>query len=168
MKELKIFLASSIVEFRDFRNEIGVFFRRIQDAVIDEQIRVHLFVCEYYDKSITTKESKQDDYTEELRSSDIFIMLIGKKLGRYTKGEYDDANAINRIQKELLFLENTEDSSVVDFKNSISNNSNTNIYFPKTKDDIKRIILESISNKLEGINLYLTNGKIIIKKYKKG
>ena len=36
MKRLKIFLASSINEFRDERNQIGNAIRKIQDKLIDE------------------------------------------------------------------------------------------------------------------------------------
>ena len=59
MKKLKIFLASSIVELKEERNEIGDFIRRIQDELIDMDYRIQLFECEFFDNSIALTR-KQD------------------------------------------------------------------------------------------------------------
>lgn len=158
---INMFLASSIIEFEDFRCEIGAFVRRIQDQLIDDGIRVHLFVCEYCDSSVSARGRKQDDYMEELKKSDIFLMLIGKKLGRYTEEEYDKACQCSQIVKKIVFLENKNiDNTVVKFQNKVKEDSHTFIYHTSDVDEIKNMILDSVCKKLDGIQLVYDNGKI--------
>ena len=81
MKKIKIFLASSIREFEKERIAIGDIVRQIQNRIIDDGIRLDLFMCEFADNSMSNGRM-QERYNDELRKSDIFIMLIGKKSRR--------------------------------------------------------------------------------------
>ena len=83
MEKVKVFLASSISEFRDLRNEIGDMVRVLQNNLIDEGVVIDLFECEFADNTMVL-ERMQETYNEEIRKSDIFIMLIGSKIGKYT------------------------------------------------------------------------------------
>ena len=103
MKTIKIFLASSINEFKNERNEIGDLVRKIQDKLIDENIRIKLFECEFFDNSISMLGRKQNDYNKEIKNADIFIMIIGKRLGDYTKEEYNVAYSSNKPIINILF-----------------------------------------------------------------
>ena len=157
--KIKIFLASSIVEFKEVRNEIGALVRRVQDILINDDIRVNLFICEYYDSSLSVRGRKQDDYMDELVKSDIFLMLVGKKLGDYTKEEFNKANECKNIQKEIIFIKNDAvDDSVISFKSEVHNNKNTKVYLDKSIEEVKQIILNSISLKLGNVNLVYENG----------
>lgn len=128
MRTIKIFLASSINEFKDERNEIGDLIRRIQDKLIDKNIRIKLFECEFFDNSISNLGRKQNDYNEENKTSDIFIMLIGKRLGNYTKEEYEVASKSKKPQLNIVFKNVESDISVSSFKQEIISKSNINIY----------------------------------------
>lgn len=143
MKTIKIFLASSINEFKYERNEIGDLIRRIQDKLIDENIRIKLFECEFFDNSISTLGRKQNDYNEEIKNSDIFIMLVGKRLGGYTKEEYRIAVTSNKPIINILFKKVEFDDSVQEFKQEILDNQNVNKY--EFEDNIG---LENIINNL--------------------
>ncbi len=160
---IKLFLASSIIEFENYRNEIGALIRRVQDIVIESDIRIHLFVCEYCDSSLSSRDSKQEDYMEELRTSDIFVMLIGKKLGNYTRKEYLESLKCPNIKREIIFLnEKNIDNSVTAFQEEIKNQKDIYTYYKKEKEEAKQIILDSISSKIN-MNLLYENGKVIIK-----
>ena len=90
MQKYQIFLASSINEFKDERNEIGDLIRKIQDILIDYEIKIKLFECEFFDNTIALGR-KQGEYNEQIKKSQSFIMLVGSKLGQYTLEEYNIA-----------------------------------------------------------------------------
>ncbi len=81
MKKFQLFLASSINEFKNERTEIGNFFRKVENELIDYDIRTSLFECEFCDNSIENGRM-QEKYNEVIRISDVFIMLVGKNARR--------------------------------------------------------------------------------------
>jgi len=104
MKRIKIFLASSITEFEEERLELKDFVRRQEDVLIDNNIRIRLFMCEYADNTIAIGR-KQGEYNAEIEDSDIFFMLVGKKLGEYTLEEYRYAqNVLKSKGKPLVYI----------------------------------------------------------------
>ena len=96
MREIKIFVASSINELEIERLEIGDFIRRINDNLRDQNIRIVKEMCEYESNAISTNGRKQEDYNELIRNSDFFYMLIGEKVGQYTIEEFNEA--LNRLK----------------------------------------------------------------------
>ena len=52
MQKVKIFLASSIVEFKKERNLIGDVVRKLQDEWIEKEIRIKLFECEFFENNL--------------------------------------------------------------------------------------------------------------------
>ena len=77
-KEFNLFLASSVVEFKEMREKLSAFFngprvRKVMGA------NISLTRCE----DVSTKmavDGKQNEYNEIIRKSDIFIVLVGKHL----------------------------------------------------------------------------------------
>lgn len=140
MKKIKIFLASSIVEFKDIRHKIGEYVLEYNNKILDQEIKIKLFECEYYDSSISVLNRKQDEYMEILKESDIFVMFVGKKLGNYTKEEYELAKKEN-IQRNIFFFKSKDiDSSVIDFKKELINDHNAKIYEINIVQEIKDIL----------------------------
>lgn len=123
MKYIKIFLASSIGEFEKERREIGNFIRTLNDIYVRWEIYFQLVVCEDLSNAMV-KGRKQQDYNEQIRDSQYFYVLFGKKAGDYTLEEFEVAleyfhsngePLIYTYFKELLEGECAE-QSVVDFK----------------------------------------------------
>ncbi|MDR0312498.1 MAG: DUF4062 domain-containing protein [Treponema sp.] len=101
MNHLKIFLASSIVEFADDRMSLKNFIRQIENILIDQNIFLRMFICEYADNAIAD-ERKQNEFLREIDDSDIFLILSGKNLGAYTLEEYQYAVSLHERRNDGL------------------------------------------------------------------
>lgn len=101
MKIIRVFIASSIVEFERERIFIGDYIRKLNDSISVLGQRVKLSLCE--DEYINS----QPYYDRLIEDSDIFIALIGSSLGDYSRHELEEVanNAIN-IKKKIIFLTN--------------------------------------------------------------
>ena len=90
MKTIKIFLASS--EELDYdRMAFGNLVRRLDDMYEKRGIRIKLFEWEDYDSAFNDR-SKQDEYNDYVRNSDIFLALFHKKAGKFTLEEFNVAS----------------------------------------------------------------------------
>ena len=146
MNKINIFLASSIIEFKSIRNKIGEYVLEYNNEYIDKGKKIKLFECEFHDEAISSLNRKQDEYMEELKKSDIFLMLIGKRLGNYTKEEYQVA-LDNNIERHIIFFKNNEeDNSVTEFKKYLLEDKKSNTYEVTNIDEIKNILYE-LANK---------------------
>ncbi len=106
MKTLTIFLASSIIEFDYERIFIGDFIRKLNDQFRPIGYKVRLYMCE--DEYINS----QPFYDRLIESSDIFILLVGQRLGDFSKHELVDiADVSTEIKKKVIVLrsENSRD-----------------------------------------------------------
>lgn len=145
MDKIKIFLASSIVEFKSIRNKIGEYVLEYNNEYIEKGKKIKLFECEFHDEAISPLDRKQDEYMEVLKKSDIFLMLIGKKLGNYTKEEYQVA-LDNNIERHIIFFKtNEEDNTVIEFKNYLQEIKESNTYEVTTIDEIKNILYKIVN-----------------------
>ena len=90
MKKVKIFLASSIEDLRDDRITIGDYFRQLNDIYSDFDVYFSLIKCEDYDNSIS-RGGKQSRYDDEIRGSELCFFLFYRKIGEYTKHEFEVA-----------------------------------------------------------------------------
>lgn len=90
MKEVKIFLASSINEFRNERFDLGDFIRKLTDQTIEQDVYLKFSICEDMSNAVS-KDRKQGDYNEEIRNSDFFYVIFGNKAGDYTIEELEVA-----------------------------------------------------------------------------
>ena len=103
MKKIKIFLASSIKEFADERMSLKNFVRQIGNVLVDYDVFVRMFICEFADNSVADGR-KQDDFSREIDDSDIFFILTGVRLGDYTLEEYHYAMDVFKRRGDGVIL----------------------------------------------------------------
>ena len=99
MKIIRIFVASSVTEFEKERIYIGDSIRRHNDCVLNQGYQLRLYLCEdeYF--------NSQPIYDRNILKSDIFVAIIGNKLGEFTKHEICDvADKCKSIKKKFLVL----------------------------------------------------------------
>lgn len=89
MKTIKIFLASSD-ELTDDRNAFGNLVRRLDKIYEKRGIRIELFEWEDYDAAYNDRR-KQDEYNDQIKSSDMFLALFHTKVGKFTIEEFNVA-----------------------------------------------------------------------------
>ena len=106
MRKIKIFLASSVGELKLDRLAISEMTLELNDELIDQNIRLQLFMCEHFDTSIAMA-GKQNEYNDFIRQPcDSFINLYCNKLGSYTLEEYQTAlntRQINGLPQIYIF-----------------------------------------------------------------
>ena len=90
MKKIRIFFASSIVDLKFDRIEIGNFFRQLNDTYIENGIYFELTMCEDYDNSLSLK-GKQSEFDRLICESEIVFFVFFTKVGEVTKHEFDIA-----------------------------------------------------------------------------
>lgn len=90
MKFIKIFLASSIIEFKHEREEFGTFIRRLNNIYAKRDIYFELVVCEDVARELHNRRM-QDIYNDEIRESRYFYIIVGRKLGERSLEEFDVA-----------------------------------------------------------------------------
>jgi len=104
MKTIKIFLASS-GELLEERKEISSFIRQENDRLINDGIYFKLIIWEDLLHSFSG-DRVQNYFNEEMLTCDIVIALFYKKVGQFTKEEFDKAhkNLINDKNPRYLFV----------------------------------------------------------------
>ena len=90
MTTIHIFLGSSLDELRLDREEMGNYVRKLNDIYRDRDVYIKLYECEY-ENAAMVKGRKQEEYNEEIRQSDIFLVLFYNTAGQYTKEEFYEA-----------------------------------------------------------------------------
>lgn len=90
MKEVKIFLASSIVEFERERNQLVSYINQLNDQYVKRGIYFNLVICENLPNAISLGR-KQEEYNEVIRSSRYVWVLVGERMGDFTEEEFDVA-----------------------------------------------------------------------------
>lgn len=136
---ISIFIASSIEEFMDERIYIGAFVRQLNDSLIDRSIQVRLYMCE------DELENCQAIYNRYIDMSSIFIALVGKKLGSYTREEIELASGIDTIKKKYLVLVNECQTCVPD--GLLSHFSSVYVDHKHLKNEVYNIIKDAIEDR---------------------
>ncbi len=90
MKTIKVFLASSIVEFKHERMKLGDFVRSLNDHYVGQDIYFKLRLCNDLPRAVAN-EGKRDEYNQEIRDSRFFYVIFGKE--DYAAEEFDVALA---------------------------------------------------------------------------
>ena len=90
LKQIKIFLASSIVEFDHERDELQTYITRLNKEYISRGIYFDLEVCENVSNAFVATR-KQDEYNDIIRASRYVYLLVGERIGQYTEEEFDVA-----------------------------------------------------------------------------
>ena len=107
MRFIHLFIASSIIEFERERVYIGDHIRRLNDRSYDEGYYVKLYLCE------DDSENLQSTYDRKIENCDIFLALIGEKLGEKTKHELYVAHCSNGIISRHIIINNECDQSII-------------------------------------------------------
>ena len=90
MRTYRLFIASSIDEFRRQRVEINAWHDRINRRLICHGVYLKLAICEYMSKALAPVR-KQDEYNAAIRESDFFVVIVGRRIGSYTFEEFETA-----------------------------------------------------------------------------
>ena len=90
MTTIHIFLGSSLDELHLDRMEMGNYVRKLNDIYRDREVYIKLYECED-ENAAMVKGRKQEEYNEEIRQSDIFLVLFYNKAGQYTIEEFHEA-----------------------------------------------------------------------------
>lgn len=97
MKNVNIFLASSITEMQEDRLAFGDFVRRLNDEYVRHGFYLRLFLCE--DEEIAmVSTSKQEAYNQYIRDSQLFYALFHTNVGTYTLEELGVARQQTQAQ----------------------------------------------------------------------
>lgn len=106
MKIISVFVASSIKEFSRERLFLGEFIRRSNNGSFKQQgFQVRLFMCE--DELINS----QPTYDRYIHRCNVFIAIVGKRLGKYTAHEIDIASDDESILKKYILSFNQLDNN---------------------------------------------------------
>ena len=93
-KVIRIFIGSSIEEFKYERAELDSYISDLSERYFEEKynVRVKAERCEKVDPAVSAYESKQHEYNEEMiGKSDICIFLFFTRAGEFTQQEFADA-----------------------------------------------------------------------------
>lgn len=172
MKDIHIFLASSIDEFKEERRIIGDFIRGINDILHKTQQGIYLILdkCEDMSQAVS-KTRKQDDINRMICEAHLFYILVGKDLRKYTLEEFDIANKTYRstnFPKIITFFKNPSvgesvTDTVIEFQKYLD--EEIGHFFNKYKDidTIKlNIILELMRENKDMIQLEIDNGRVLM------
>ena len=100
LKIIKIFLASSS-ELKSDREQFEIFINRKNKEYIRKRIFLELVIWEdFLDAMSQTR--LQDEYNKAIAGCDVFVSLFWKKVGQYTKKEFEKAFATFKTNKKPL------------------------------------------------------------------
>src|SRR5574344_3066174 len=111
MHYIHMFLASSIIELEHDRDALTEFVQEMNDILIDHDIYIELFRCEFADAAIQDN-GMQNRYNQEItKPCDIFINLYYRKAGIYTINEFECALDTQRSAGRPLIITGFRDFS---------------------------------------------------------
>ena len=90
MKQIKIFLASSICEFAQERQDLKGYISALNDIYVERGVYFKLILCENLGNALSS-ERKQEEYNQEIRDSQFFYVILGSEAGDYTREEFEVA-----------------------------------------------------------------------------
>ena len=86
-QEVRLFVASSITELHDERMELGVFLDNLKTRYW-KGLRLVYEICENNSPAANPK-GKQSEYDDWIRDCQLFCFLVGKRLGKASRHEFD-------------------------------------------------------------------------------
>ncbi len=114
---VKIFVASSINEFKQERNELGNFILGINNTFRKRGIYCHLELCENREGAMFIGGRKQDEFNEFIKESDAVFVLFFKKAGKYTLEELKLAQTCFKERgrpKVYVYFKNFDENNLTD------------------------------------------------------
>ena len=146
MKTIKLFIASSIREFKEERIHIGGYVRKLNDLIKTNGRNIHLYLCE--DEGINS----QAFYDRNILSSDIFIAIVGPKLGlgEFTRHEIVDvAYSCKSIKKKIIVLTDIDCLSLI--PDNIKSEFDIKIFCNNLHCHLKELLLDVFENTFQYI-----------------
>lgn len=102
MQKIKLFLASSS-ELKADREQFEIFIYRKCKAWYDKGIFLHLDIWEDFTDAMSAG-GLQSEYNKAVAASDIFILLVHNKVGKYTSEEFEKAfGQFSETNKPFIF-----------------------------------------------------------------
>ena len=171
MKEISIFLASSIDKFQRERRKFGVVVQRVNQVVIRRGCYVKLIVCEYLSNEISIRR-KQEDYNAQIPTSELFFLLAGETVGEYTLEELEcaiKANEENQKPEIYIFLreeenneeENEEDESIQKMRDMARNLDSEHVKAVSEFDEVLKSLVAEIG-KAFSLEVSSENGRLLV------
>lgn len=138
MRTVSIFVASSIIEFEYERIYIGNFIRKYNDNFkpIGNRVRLHMCEDEYV--------NSQSFYDRLIEVSDIFILLIGEKLGDFSKHELVDVAYKCPDIKKVIILNSEESRQYIPLE--LESSVDIKVLGKDKKDSLQTIISDLIED----------------------
>lgn len=134
-KQLKIFIASSIVEFASTRDDIENYLWKYRDK---NNVDVVPIRCETSDPSMSVTR-KEDDYCSLIFQSDVCLFLFSKNLGKYSLEEYEYSKEIVKRNHNLKIIVFFEGDYLSSFKNQVIEDG-FETYDLNENEDIYRVL----------------------------
>ena len=171
-KEIKIFLGSSIVEFKELRDSLSSFIDDLNSRFEDRyDFTLKLFRCDDGTQNpYISKDGTQSEIDKNVLNSDICLFIFGEKLGEFTKGEFDLAykkfseNEHKSPQIAVYFQKNVNvEEDIINFQNVLK--SDLKYYYTEFDKDsiIKLSILVGLNNVVGNVySIKIDNGNVSI------
>lgn len=168
MKQIRLFLASSLVEFKEERLELGNYIRSLNDIYVERGIYFKLDMCENVSSAVEDG-GKQNAYNKLIRESDYFYVIFGKKAGEYTMEEFEVAMEQFRATgkpRVYTYFQQVSDGSVsqevMAFMQRLDQELGHYYSLFTHIDSIKLNILLELSRSEEGIEIGIENGNVCV------
>ena len=172
-KTIYIFLGSSIVEFKNEREELSNFIHEISGSYFEEQynVRIKPLTCNHSDQSMSIG-GKQKAINEALKECDYCFFIFGAKAGEKTVEEIKIAyEAFKEFQvkpKIYIFFREIEegllDQSIIDCKKLIDEEYKHYYQTFKDTDTIKLQIILALNsnNTTNNFNITIQEGELLL------
>ena len=90
MRGVSIFIASSIVEFQEARTELFEYLWTLNKLYKPRNVRLEWNSPENMSGEMRP-DGSQTAFDEEIRACDFFFVIVGRDMGKYTRGEFETA-----------------------------------------------------------------------------
>ncbi len=169
-KVIKIFLASSIVQFSNERMSIENFIRNISDKFEENyDIKLQPLLCENFDDAYS-EIRKQEEYNEKIRDSELCFFIFFTKAGKYTKEEFEVARKKfeeTGKPKIYTYFKNVKDEhieqSLYDFMNELDKTFGHYYGTFEHIDTVKlRILLSLKLREMDFTEIKVRNGECVV------
>ena len=167
-KIINIFIGSSIDDFSEARHElVGYIYSLSDDFESRYGIRIRPLLCEYTDPAKRREGTKQEDYDDLIRQSEMSFFLFFTRAGEFSVGEYELACRLLQEYgkpKVYIYFKNVPEGTTVDeslrqFMASVDRDHYHGTF--DSIDTIKLRILENLKfQEFEELPIEMRDGKV--------
>ena len=167
-KIINIFIGSSINAFSEARHElVGYIYSLSDDFESRYGIRIRPLLCEYTDPAKRREGTKQEDYDDLIRQSEMSFFLFFTRAGEFSVGEYELACRLLQEYgkpKVYIYFKNVPEGTTVDeslrqFMASVDRDHYHGTF--DSIDTIKLRILENLKfQEFEELPIEMRDGKV--------